>query len=279
MTEVFKTPTKTYHRHRLPSGTLKEQCRLCGEEKGQLQKVFSSIGQAKRLEEKVKQCCGGVIIAIDDELSKAICKTCENFVNKITLFHERCKQVAQSNILVKKRCPKGSPHQKNSSCKRLKFAASNSAKNEEHESENMPCSQLIAMDSSSPFVCAKFLMHSCPNIVNEIKQLILSEIDSKADSLCARKRGCSVLYEKDYKTLATFSFESIFDEFSKNFPFVYQVMVVISKINKDKKEFIPKMCMVYSILMSSRWHELSSLKRVMTILIIEGGCSKKVSIC
>jgi hypothetical protein len=33
---------------------------------------------------------------------------------------------------------------------------------------------------------------------------------------------------------------------------------------------------VYSVLMNERWHELSLVKRVNTVLVIEGGCTKQV---
>jgi len=38
-----------------------------------------------------------------------------------------------------------------------------------------------------------------------------------------------------------------------------------------------KYSFLYSILMNERWHELNLVKRVNTVLIIEGGCTKKVS--
>lgn len=37
-----------------------------------------------------------------------------------------------------------------------------------------------------------------------------------------------------------------------------------------------KYCFLYSVLMKERWHELNLLKRVNTILVIEGGCTKHV---
>ena len=37
-----------------------------------------------------------------------------------------------------------------------------------------------------------------------------------------------------------------------------------------------KFYFLYSVLMNEKWQELSLLKRVNTILIIEGGCTKKV---
>ena len=37
-----------------------------------------------------------------------------------------------------------------------------------------------------------------------------------------------------------------------------------------------KFYFLYSVLMNEKWQELSLLKRVSTILTIEGGCTKKV---
>ena len=48
-----------------------------------------------------------------------------------------------------------------------------------------------------------------------------------------------------------------------------------SNISHDYKA---KYSFVYSILMNIRWHELSLLQRLNTILLIEGGCSKQVQI-
>ena len=95
------TPTKSYHRHQKTS--IKERCRLCGEEKQQLQKVFSKIGKSKNLKEKISKYCG-VDITETEKLSTLICKPCESFVNKISIFQENCKRVNQSGVLVKKRC-------------------------------------------------------------------------------------------------------------------------------------------------------------------------------
>ena len=46
---------------------------------------------------------------------------------------------------------------------------------------------------------------------------------------------------------------------------------------EPKLEFQVKNSFLYSILMNERWHELNLVNRVNTVLIIEGGCTKKVS--
>ena len=276
----FRTPTKTYSRGK-STNKVSQQCRLCGEDKTQLQKIYSSVGRAKNLEEKIQQCCGGVVISVDDKYEKSICTKCEKFINKIYFFHKRCKEVAaKSEVLVNKRCSKSSPSKK--SHKRLKFSPIDPGISDltaQVDVENSPYLQILMnAEEKSPSSCATFLMSSCPNIIQNVKSHILSGIESKAAHLCCRKEGRSLLYEKDYNDLTSLDFELIFNEFSQNFPFVCQMLQVMSSKKKDLSEDgIPKMCMIYSMLLNSRWHELSRLKRVITILLIEGGCSKKVS--
>ena len=62
----------------------------------------------------------------------------------------------------------------------------------------------------------------------------------------------------------------------KNIPFAISVMNAISGKSSTTEDLRVKYSFLYSILMIERWHELSVLKRVNTVLIIEGGCSKKV---
>lgn len=45
---------------------------------------------------------------------------------------------------------------------------------------------------------------------------------------------------------------------------------------ETKRELQVKYSFLYSILMNERWHELNLVKRVNSVLIIEGGCTKKV---
>ena len=63
-------------------------------------------------------------------------------------------------------------------------------------------------------------------------------------------------------------------------PFFIEIMNAVSRKNlgmeNTEHDVRVKFCFLYSVLMNERWHELSLLKRVNTILIIEGGCTKKV---
>ena len=133
------------------------------------------------------------------------------------------------------------------------------------------------LDSESFVKTANILYETCPNIINEIKQKIFQEVEVKAKELCKRKNG-SVLHHKTYEDLESFNIDTIVDELSENFPFLCKLLVQLSSKVEMVDSIKPKLCLIYSMLMSSRWHELSFFKRVTTILLIEGGCSKKVCI-
>lgn len=231
----------------------------------------------KKLQEKITN-GADIMVAEDDKLSTSICKVCENFINKISVFQESCKSVTDSIVTVTKRCVKESEEVLNVqgiSHKKLKFTKQHPSQAQEESFS----SDVLDAETKSPVECAKLIVKSCPNILKEIEKLILTNIKETADSLCTRKEGNSILFQKDFNSLANLEFDTIFQELSEKFPFVCQILEVMgSKSGITSKESVPKFGFIYSILMSTRWHELSRLKRVMTILLIEGGCSKKVSI-
>ena len=118
---------------------------------------------------------------------------------------------------------------------------------------------------------------TCPNIYDAMKQKIKENAESQAKKLCKRNGG-SILHNKRYTDLEEFEVDNIYAEFANNFPIILELILPVSCSNKDEKLSIikPKFCMIYSILMGSRWHELSLVKRIITTLLIEGGGSKKV---
>lgn len=89
-----------------------------------------------------------------------------------------------------------------------------------------------------------------------------------------------MLYGNSYESLRDFDFDRVWSEMEKNIPYLIEIMNAVSGTNTGiegtKRDLRVKFSFLYSILMSERWHELSLLKRVNTILIIEGGCTKQV---
>ena len=142
--------------------------------------------------------------------------------------------------------------------------------------------QLITQASNTryPTVLADILAEHCPTVVNSIKKLICKDIRKSCEKLSRRSQG-SVLFGKDYESLQDFDFKNIWNEFKTNLPFLVELMNAVSNNDSDIEgtghELVVKYSFLYSILMSERWHELSLVKRMITVLTIEGGCSKQVS--
>jgi hypothetical protein len=127
---------------------------------------------------------------------------------------------------------------------------------------------------------AAIIKKHCPSVINEIQKLLCDDTRKSCEKLCRRSEAASVLYGKDYEDLSDFHFNKVWDELKANQPFFVELMNAMSGNDNDiegtKHELRVKYSFLYSILMKERWHELSVIKRMNTILIIEGGCSKKV---
>ena len=120
----------------------------------------------------------------------------------------------------------------------------------------------------------------CPELISVLAERYLQSKEDAFSSLCRRNENCSVLYKKDYSNMAAFDMSQIWEELVTNHPFLVDVLNLASK-NKCSATETPhkvrvKYCLIYSTLMSERWHELSLLQRVNTVLMIEGGGTTRV---
>ena len=132
------------------------------------------------------------------------------------------------------------------------------------------------LNSKPPFNVAEIIRKYCPKVLSALKELISEEITTACQKLCRRSDG-SVLYGNSYESLKEFTFDSVWSEMERSIPFVITLMNAVSGKSSTTANLRVKYSFLYSILMSERWHELSLLKRVNTVLVIEGGCTKKVS--
>ena len=134
-----------------------------------------------------------------------------------------------------------------------------------------------ALNSEPPSNVAEIIRDHCPQVLSSLRLLINEEINTACQKLCRRSDG-SVLYGLSYESLKDFNFDSVWNEIESNIPFVVNIMNAVCGKSFTSDDLRVKYSFIYSILMSERWHELSLLKRVNTVLIIEGGCTKKVRI-
>lgn len=132
-----------------------------------------------------------------------------------------------------------------------------------------------ALNSKSPSNVAEIIREHCPHVLSSLRLLISEEINTACQKLCRRSDG-SVLYGHSYQSLKDISFDSVWNEIESNIPFPVSIMNAVCGKSFTTPDLRVKYGFIYSILMSERWHELSLLKRVNTVLIIEGGCTKKL---
>lgn len=136
-----------------------------------------------------------------------------------------------------------------------------------------------ALSSRDPVVLAAIIKEHCPSVMNATQKLLCEDIRKSCENLCRRSQAGSVLYGKDYESLRDVDFNKIWDELKANQPFLVELMNAVTDnddIEGTTHELRVKYSFLYSILMNERWHELSLIKRMNTVLIIEGGCSKQV---
>lgn len=274
-------------------------------------KVFGKAGVSQELASKIESTCAVSLRESDIYKLNSVCRKCINFVNKMYDFVKKTRSVNQTIYLQPtdvsvKRCIDVSP----SSCQQTKrksttqvtakelFPPSQTANaNEdpmsqdevvpimdgEHNSTAVNEATLTitqqrmlvsAVNSRDAAVVAMILHDYCTNVVKELDGPRFKDIESSCAKLCKRKGG-SVLHGHDYESLENFNFVDIWNELV-NFLFIVSVMNALSgKTSAQREELRVKYAFIYSILMGERWHELSLVKRVNTIIVIEGGCSKQ----
>ena len=141
--------------------------------------------------------------------------------------------------------------------------------------------EFIRVANTQPAVIADVIKQRSPSVIAALKLTIKDEIAAACQTLCRRSDG-SVLYSNrnSFETLKEFDFDRVWTEMKSIVPFFIEIMNAVSGKNlgmeNTELDVRVKFCFLYSVLMNERWHELSLLKRVNTILIIEGGCTKKV---
>ena len=136
-----------------------------------------------------------------------------------------------------------------------------------------------AINTSLPSAIASNITKT-DNVFFAVKGLILKDVDASCHGLC-KKDNLSQLKNTDFDHMAQLNFDDIFNEIKNNSPFIIDMFNSVTgkccSIEDTPHNLKVKYSFIYSILMNERWHALSLVQRVNTVLITEGGCSKKVS--
>ncbi|CAB4015153.1 Hypothetical predicted protein, partial [Paramuricea clavata] len=144
-------------------------------------------------------------------------------------------------------------------------------------------SEIAALERSvatkEPTAVAHIVMVKTPVVLYAVKREMVNSLsESCKKNLCRRTNG-SVLYKKDYNEMSEFEFDNVWKEIVKFAPFFIDILNAVAGEMCDLADtpasLRVKYCLIYSILMNQRWHELSLLQRINTVLMIRGGSSKQ----
>ena len=265
------------------------------------------LNKAENMCVKIKETCK-INVTEDDNLSKMMCRNCKKFVNKMCAFVEKCQnmQVGVEKLCSVKRCVELSPsvipqskrltvsttvstdQETSRLVKKTLFPAGETTTpsetthpfiQESHEimlNEGQKQKIIRAAESKQAVVLARIIKEYCPAVLVTLKKLITDDISSSCKHLCKRSGG-SVLFGTTYESLKEFDFDLVWNEVATKIPFLLDIFNAVSgKVGLVESAARIKYGFVYSVLMNERWHELSLMKRVNTVLVIEGGCTKQV---
>ena len=100
-----------------------------------------------------------------------------------------------------------------------------------------------------------------------------------------RKHGfVSVLMKKDFEALQTLSFHDVIHEMINKMPELLRFLIVIMlpkkkrNSNEAKAAIVPKLAMIYAIIMQNHCHELSRMQRINAMLLADDIADQGVSV-
>ena len=104
---------------------------------------------------------------------------------------------------------------------------------------------------------------------------LLSKIDSELAEV-ARRETKSVLRERGFPCLAMFSLEEILSEMQTLCPKVFRILSLMFQLDLNAEKNTPPLVLIYGMVMFRRFHELSRIQRLNTVLLSDGTASKEV---
>ena len=123
---------------------------------------------------------------------------------------------------------------------------------------------------------------SVPTVRSAVVQRLTEEISAVTGKMKNRKRGkLSTLMRKDFDAMQNCSLVEVVEEFHIKLPELFRLILgAMVRKNLDSetlRPLIPRLAMVYSILMQSRCPTLSRIQRVMSMSLADQICNQKVS--
>ena len=120
----------------------------------------------------------------------------------------------------------------------------------------------------------------CPVTYVAIWEKIVQRVYNKCSSMTTKPRK-SVLSENSVQDLIHFQWETVLQEMHLECPEVLDIMLAVGvpqnkSSDKVQDTLSPRICLSYAVLMQHRVPGHSLLQRLITVLLTQGGLSKKV---
>ena len=105
--------------------------------------------------------------------------------------------------------------------------------------------------------------------------MFLSKIDREIVQV-ARRETKSVLRERGYPGLSNFTFEEILAEMRSLCATVFTILSTLIQFDLNQNRNTAPLALIYAFIMFKRFHELSSVQRLKTVLLYSGNASEEV---
>ena len=110
---------------------------------------------------------------------------------------------------------------------------------------------------------------------------LLHLLEKRCDLLARSIGGSSLLKENQFEDMTSFVWEKVLAEMNEFCPELLDIFLCIAvPSNADKiknwNSLVQQVCLCYSLALQNRNSSLSLIQRILTVLCIEGGISKKV---
>ncbi|KAJ7380627.1 hypothetical protein OS493_006962 [Desmophyllum pertusum] len=109
----------------------------------------------------------------------------------------------------------------------------------------------------------------------EMMDMFLSKIDRELVHV-ARRETKSVLRDRGYPGLSNFTFEEILAEMRSLCPTVFTILSNMIQLDLNQDKNTAPLALIYGVVMFKRFHELSRVQRLNTVLLYGGNASKEL---
>ena len=108
------------------------------------------------------------------------------------------------------------------------------------------------------------------------KEKVASKIEEELRSVM-RINANSILQRRDFDALSNVNFKEIVEEMKRLCPTLYELVYSMLEMDINAEKKIPTMALIYSLTMFKRFHGMSLLQRLNTLLLIDGDTNQEVN--